>query len=145
MNISRSLLASAFVTATAVVLAGSPAHAGGDPGYEIGTITVDHTATVDDDLATIGGSYTCSGAGDRIGSLSFQLLLREGAPTDLQTVDGLTCDGASHRWDTVTAVGAGRVPSGAATFWGGITVCETPDGPCPMTLVEARVILKRAR
>ena len=144
MNVSRTLAASAFVAVSAAVLAGSPAQAGGDPGYEIGTVTVDRTATIDADRTAIGGTYTCNGAGDRIGSLSFQLLQRNLPPTEVETITGLTCDGAAHRWSFAAAIGTGDIRSGSATFWGDISVCESPEGPCPAKHVDQRIILRRA-
>jgi hypothetical protein len=143
MNVSRSLLASAVVTVSTAVLTGSPAHAGGDPGYDIGTVSIDRTATVNADLVALSGTYACTGAGDRIGSLSFQLLLRDRPPTDVHTIEGLICDGAQHRWGAGATVPGGRVQTGAATFWGGIAVCESPEGPCPMEPVDERVIIIR--
>jgi hypothetical protein len=111
---------------------------------EIGTITVDRVATVDDDLITLAGCSTCSGVGDRIGSLSFEILMRDGSSTDIQTVSGLSCDGAPHWWHSV-AHGSGRIHTGTATFWGSITVCEPADGPCPTQLIDQRLTLKPAR
>ena len=61
MNVSRTLAASAFVAVSAAPSRGRPAQAGGDPGYEIGTVTVDRTATIDADRTAIGGTYTCNG------------------------------------------------------------------------------------
>jgi hypothetical protein len=145
MNTTRTLVSGALLALAGSLLATAPALAGGDPGYEIGTITVDRSATFDADLIRIGGSYTCLGAGDRIGELSFEILLRDGSATPLQVVPDLTCDGGSHRWDSAAPVGAAGVASGRATFWAGITVCESPDGPCPAKLVEDRITLRPAR
>lgn len=144
MKITRAFVAGTVATLVISLGTAGSARAGGDPGYEIGTITVDRIATVDDDLVTLAGSYTCSGAGDRIGSLSFEILMRDGSSTDIQTVSELSCDGAPHRWDSV-AVGTGRIDTGAATFWGSITVCESADGPCPTQLIDQRFTLKPAR
>ena len=108
MRITRAFVAGTVATLVISLGTAGSAVAGGDPGYEIGTITVDRIATVDDDLVTLAGSYTCSGAGDRIGSLSFEILMRDGSSTDIQTVSELSCDGAPHRWDSV-AVGTGRI------------------------------------
>ena len=143
MNKARMLGSGAGVALALSLLSVAPAQAGGDPGYPIGTISVDRTAVLDGDVLRLGGSYTCEGAGDRIGTLGFEVLLRGGTSTDRVELTSLVCDAAPHAWATDVAVDGTSTPLGSATFWGSVQVCETPDGPCPMTLVEERLVVRR--
>lgn len=143
MNTTRMLGSGAGIALALSLLAVAPAQAGGDPGYPVGTISVDRTAVLDGDALRVGGSYACEGAGDRIGTLGFEVLLRGGFSTDRVELASLVCDGAPHAWASDVPVDGATTPLGAATFWGSVQVCETPDGPCPMKLVEQRLVVRR--
>ncbi|EWT02101.1 hypothetical protein N865_07005 [Intrasporangium oryzae NRRL B-24470] len=142
MNTTRILGSGAGAALALSLLTVAPAQAGGDPGYPVGTISVERTAVLDGDTLRVGGSYTCEGAGDRIGTLGFEVQFRGGSSTERVEVTSLRCDGASHAWATDVPVEGGSTPLGSSTFWGSIQVCETPDGPCPMKLVEERVVVR---
>lgn len=140
----RKLLRSAGVATVlaASMLSAPAALAGGEPDYPVGGVSVDTRVALGGDILTLGGSYWCEGAGDRLGAFSVDVY-QAGGPVAAATVGSLICDGTEHAWQV--AVQATEARPGRALAHGLLQVCESDAGPCPGVLFEEDVVLRPGR